>query len=326
MFTFYPGGTRVSINCVDGSNNLTSISAAILNNTYFRNITRVSVNNRTSISDIPAYLCTLPSSELDLSNQSFRVLDNRTFPCGLDSTVRTLNLAFNQISSINLTLSNWILIDLTANNLSQLPYTLLRAGQNTISSRQVILSQRSLLLPSNNIARFDLFVYTYPNTQVDLRSNPLPRASNGYQTIENVQSQSLPVTTVTTQVTFPTSMRFLINDQLAQDYDACGGRVLNSLVDILQRMKSDNTTVEIQCDCAAFYFKEYFRLFNTSGRITRQFTCNPSSSFTAEQFEYLNESQCLSSITTSSRRLCEFVRLQVVRRMSLLKEFDSLGF
>jgi hypothetical protein len=320
LFTFYVGGTRVSINCADGSSNFTSISAAILNNTYFQNITRVSVNNRTSISETPAFLCTLPSTQLDLSNQSFRVLDNRTFPCGLDSNIRTINLAFNQISSINLTLSNWILIDLTANNLSQLPYTLLRASQSTRSARQLVSSQRNLLLPSNNIGRFDLYVYTYPNTQVDLRSNPLSRASNGYQSIENVQSRSLPVTTVTAKVTFPNSMRFLINDQLAQDYDACGGLVLNSLVDVLQRMKSDNATVEVQCDCSAFYFKEYFRLFNTSGRITRQFSCNPSSSFTADPFENLSESQCLSSITTSSRRLCVFTRLQVMSRVRFWAE------
>ncbi|CAF3380324.1 unnamed protein product [Rotaria sp. Silwood1] len=107
LFTFYVGGRRVSIDCINESSTLTEISS----------------------------LCSLPSNSIDLSNQSFWILNSHTFPCSSNNTVQNINLAYNQINTVTLTLSNWILIDLTSNNLPQLPYTMLRSNQNAISSR-----------------------------------------------------------------------------------------------------------------------------------------------------------------------------------------------
>ncbi len=308
LFTFYTGGNRVSINCVNGSNLLTEISSSILNNIYFRNITQVSINNQNSFSQLPVYLCSLPSTSIDLSNQSFIILDQNTFPCLTGSTLQTINLAYNQITIINLTLSNWIIIDLTANDLTQFPYTLVNS--NTILSRQ--LSQRNLLLPFNQLTKFDLFIYTYANTIINLQNNPFSKTTNGYNILNNYQKQSLRREPVSTSVILPNQMRFLLNDPVAQNYNTCDTQSLNYLLDIFQRMKNDSITVEIQCDCSTFYTKEYFDLINPTGMITNQFPCSNISSLTKTQFENLTEADCLSSIAFSSDRLCEFAPIQVI--------------
>ncbi len=296
------------IYCLNGSNALTEISSSILNNIYFRNITQVSINGQNSFSQLPAYLCSLPSTSIDLSNQSFSILDQNTFPCLVSSTLQTINLAYNHIFMVNLTLSNWLLIDLTANNLTQFPYTLV--SSNTLVSR--VVSQRTLLLQSNKITQFDLFLYTYANTIINLQNNPFSKTTNGYNILNNYQKQSLRSEPVSTSVILPGQMRFLLNDLIAQNYNTCDTQSLSYLLDIFQRMKTDNITVEIQCDCSTVYIKEYYGLINPTGSITTLFSCSSISSLSATQFASLTETNCSSNTTLSSDRLCQFAKLEVI--------------
>ncbi|CAF3385607.1 unnamed protein product [Rotaria sp. Silwood1] len=202
LFTFYVGGRRVSIDCINESSTLTEISS----------------------------LCSLPSNSIDLSNQSFWILNSNTFPCSSNNTVQNINLAYNQINTVTLTLSNWILIDLTSNNLPQLPYTLLRSNQNAIS-----------------------------NTTINLENNPFSKTINGYHIINNYEKKSLLNGPVSTNIIRSNQMRFLLNDQIAQNYNACKSKSLNYLIDI---------------------FEQYFRLFNSSEKITNRFSCSNISSLT----------------------------------------------
>ncbi|CAF4378363.1 unnamed protein product, partial [Rotaria sp. Silwood2] len=308
LFTFYTGGERASIDCINESSTLSEISTMILNNAYFKNITKISINNQNSLSQLPVYLCSLPSNSVDLSNQSFYVLNSTTFPCSSNTTVQNINLAYNKINTVGLTLSNWLLIDLTSNNLTQLPYSLLRSNQNSISSRQ--LSKRTLLLSSNQLYQFDLFAYTYADTYINLENNPFFIPINGYHTINNYEKQSLLNGPISTSVILTNQMRFLFNDQIAQNYNACESKSLNYLIDIFERIKTNNSTVEIECQCSSIYIKEYFRLYNSSGKITNRFSCSNISSLTVTQFEALTETDCLSNITLSSSGLCQFARLE----------------
>jgi hypothetical protein len=277
----------------------------------------VSINNQNSFSQLPTYLCSLPSTSIDLSNQSFVILDQNTFPCSASSTLQTINLAYNQIITVNLTLSNWILIDLTSNNLTQFPYTLVNS--NTLISR--VLSQRNLLLQSNQITQFDLFIYTYANTIINLQNNPFSKTTNGYNILNNYQKQSLRSEPVSTSIILPSQMRFLLNDPIAQNYNTCDTQSLNYLLDIFQRMKNDNITVEIQCDCSTVFIKEYFQLINPTGLITNLFSCSSISSLTATQFQSLTDTDCSSNIALSSNRLCQFANIQVI---SSEKFFSSI--
>ena len=310
LFTFYIGGKRVSIDCLNGSSALTEISLSILNNIYFQNITQVSINNQSSFSQLPAYLCSLPSMSIDLSNQSFLILDQNTFPCLTNTTLQSIDLSYNPISIVNLTLSNWLLIDLTSNNLTQLPYTLLNSNSSATSIRQ--LSQRNLLLPLNRLTQLDLFVYTYANTQINLRNNPFAQTINGYHILTNYQNESLRRGPISTSVTLPVQMRFLLNDLIAQNYNTCDVQSLNYLLSVFQRMKNDNMTVEIQCDCSTIYIKEYFRLFNATEKLTDRFSCSNTSTLTKSQFDSLSETDCLSNISLSANRLCQFARIAVI--------------
>lgn len=260
-------------------------------------------------SQLPAYLCSLPSTEIDLSNQSFVILDRNTFPCLINSTLQIINLSSNQISIVNLTLSTWVLINLSSNNLTQLPYVLLNSNSSSRSSRQSPI-QRTLLLQSNRLTQFDLFAYTYANTNINLQNNPFSRTNNGYHILNNFQRQSLRSDALS-NVILPNQMRFLLNDQIAQDYDTCNGQSLRYLFNIFQRMKNDNVTTEIQCDCSTIYMKIYWYSLNATERITNRYSCSNTSNYTAQQFESLTESACLSNIVLSSNRLCQFSRIDV---------------
>ena len=258
---------------------------------------------------------------IDLSNQSFLILDQNTFPCLMNTTLQSINLSSNQISIVNLTLSNWILIDLTSNNLTQLPYTLLNSNSSVILTRQ--LSQRNLLLQLNRLTQLDLFVYTYANTQINLQNNPFVTNTNGYHMLNNYQKESLRRDSLSTSVILPTQMRFLLNDLIAQNYNTCDIQSLNYLLNIFQRMKNDNITIEIQCDCSSIYIKEYFRLFNSTVKLTDRFSCSNTSVLTKLQFENLTEIDCLLNISLSTNRLCQFARIAVIyfEDFSLRKRF-----
>ena len=312
LFTFF-STIRISINCLNRSNVISSISNSILMNPYFQNITQISLNNQSSLSKLPASLCTLPSTIIDLSNQSFSLLNNENYPCRDNSTIRTILIAYNQISSVNLTLNTWILIDLTSNRLTEFPYDLFNNTLVRSTSRQTISSnQKTLLLSLNRLSRFDLIIYTYSTTTIDLRQNPFIRSSSGYHIIENSENRSLSVQTmINTNVNFPTEVQFLVDDRLAQDYDACTGRKLAYLVDILNQIKSNNAIVQIDCSCSSFYLKAYYNSLNVSSKITDHFRCSSRSNLTATQFEMLIESQCLTNLAQSSRALCRFARMQV---------------
>jgi hypothetical protein len=313
LFTFFIGGKRASIDCLNASNGLSNISSAILNNPYFQNITQVSINNRSSFSELPSLLCVLPSRSIDLSNQSFTIFDSRTFPCESFSTFQTINLAFNRIRDVSLVWTSWSTIDLTSNLLAQFPYSIFQNNlKQNIIRETLVRTQRTLLLTSNTIDRFDLSIYTYATTHVDLRMNPFQISTNGYHIVDNYLNRSLPVMNISTTVAFPNSMRFLIDDRVAQEYGSCDSRSLNTFVTIFERIKLNDTIVDIECQCSSFYVKEYFKLLNRSARITDRFSCSRLSALAAEQFESLSEADCQSNIVLSSRRLCEFARFQVI--------------
>ncbi len=274
------------------------------------------INNQSSISQLPNYLCILPSTSIDLSNQSFSILSNNTFPCSSYSTLRNINLARNDIYIVNLIYSNWLLFDLTSNNLTQLPYSLLNLNQTGRSSR--VSLQRTLYLPFNQLTQFDLFVYTYPNTIIDIENNPFPKTTNGYNIINNYQNRSLRSGPVSTSVFVPNQMRFLLNDQIPQNYNTCDSSSIIYLIEIFQSMQNNNITVDIECQCSSIYTKEYLYLYNSSEIITNLFSCSNTSSLNATQFENLNETDCLTNITLSSSRLCQFARLAVI---SIKKNF-----
>ena len=65
LFTFNIDGRRVSINCTNGSTTLNETSSTIL---YFQNVTQVSTNNQSAVSQFPFYLCS--SISINVSNQA----------------------------------------------------------------------------------------------------------------------------------------------------------------------------------------------------------------------------------------------------------------
>lgn len=203
------------------------------------------------------------------------------------------------------------MIDLTSNNLTQLPYTLLNSNQNQTSSRQ--FSQRNLLLSLNKLSQFDLFIYTYTNTYINLENNPFLKTINGYNILNNYQNKSLPIGSVLTNISLSNQMQFLLNDQIAQDYNTCTSQSLNYLIEVFQYMKNNNNiTIEIQCDCSSIYIKEYFSLLNSSEKLTDRFLCSNISSLTITKFQSLTEADCLTNISLSSNGLCQFERIQVI--------------
>jgi len=200
------------------------------------------------------------------------------------------------------------LIDLTSNKLTQLPYSLLNSNQNTILTRRSF--QRNLLLQSNKLTQFDLFIYTYANTGINLDNNPFLITTDGYNILNNYQKESLRNGPISTNIILSKQMRFLLNDQIAQNYNTCDSYSLNYLIEILEYIKINNITVEIQCDCSSIYIKEYFYLLNSS-EITNQFSCSNISNLTLTQFQSLIETDCLANITLSSNTLCQFERIAV---------------
>ncbi|CAF3578413.1 unnamed protein product [Adineta steineri] len=320
IYTFYASGIRASIDCIDGSNNLTEIPSVILNNTYFQNISEVIINNQTSISQLPIYLCSLPSATIDLSNQSFNILNSNTFPCAAYSTLRNISLDHNHIYNVNLTYVNWISFDLSFNNLTQLPYSLLYSNVVDRTSRLEI--EQTLDLSSNQLSQFDLFVYTYPNTNIDLENNPFTTV-NGYNIINNYQKQSLRSGPVSISVTVTNPMRFLLNDTVAQNYNTCDSTTIVYLIEIFQTMKNNNIVVQIDCQCSSIYIKEYLYLSNSSDKLTSLFSCSNTSSLTMTQFDNLTETDCLANITLSSNRLCTFSRIDTTSLSSSTSTSDN---
>lgn len=292
---------------MNGSNTPAEISNALLVNSYFQNITQVVVNNQSSLTGLPGYLCALPSTAIDLSNQAFSILNRDTFPCSGLNTLRRINLARNRISIVNLTYTNWTMFDLSSNNLTQLPYTLLSSTTSATTSRA--LATRTLTVSSNQIPSLDLFAYTQTDTTIDLTNNPF-RTTNGYHAIENTRRQSLRSRPVSAAVNLPVATRVLVNDQIAQNYNTCETSTLMYLMEILQSMKNSNVTVETECQCSSLYTKEYLRLINSTDKLAIRFPCSNSSSLNATQFDALTESNCLTNISLSSARLCEFESLQ----------------
>lgn len=246
------------------------------------------------ISSMPFFLCFLPSKFIDLSNQSFEILDQNTFPCSNNSTLQYISLAYNRIQFVNRTFNNWLMIDLTSNYLLQFPYSLFSTA---VQLRAEI--QQDLRLSSNNLTEFDLFFYTYSNVHIDFQSNP-------FSTIRNTQKRSLANQSLISNLTFSNSVKFVINDILAQDYNACQTSSFRELIQILERMETDQLTIEIECQCSSFYLKESYRLLNSSAYITDRFSCANSSNFNQTQFESLTESMCSSNIVLSTNRLCQF--------------------
>ncbi|CAF0841707.1 unnamed protein product [Rotaria sordida] len=98
-----------------------------------------------------------------------------------------------------------------------------------------------------------------------------------------MKKQSLLNRPISTNVILPNQMRFLLNDQISQNYNVCNSKSLNYLIDISERIKN-----------------KYFHLFNSSRKITNQFSCSNISSLKITQFKTLSEIDCISNITLSS--------------------------
>jgi hypothetical protein len=200
------------------------------------------------------------------------------------------------------------MMDLTSNNLSNFPYDLFSNNNNLARAA----TQKTLHLASNNLTDFDLFICTYTNTFIDLRNNPFIKTSNGYNVIRNDRKQALTNEPLSSNLILSNQLRFLINDEIAQNYNACDSRSFNILIQIFEYMENNRMIIEIECQCSAFYMKEYYRLYNSSELITERFRCSNSSIFNQIQFESLTETNCSSSIVLSADKLCQFSSLNQV--------------
>lgn len=305
-FTFYADGIRVHINCISGSNIFERISPTILNNRYFRNITQFTIYNQNNFSQVPGYVCDFPSSSIDLSNQFFVSLTPQSFPCIGNRELRSLDFQNNQIRTVNISLTRWERINMMNNRLTQIPYSFF----DFTIRQQRTTPTRALYLGGNAFTYFDLIIYALNEINIDLRNSTFTSVDvNGYTIIRNVRTQSLSSVSSSSEIQLPRSMRLIINDELAQNYDACSRESFLLLINILQRIARSNVTVNTQCQCSSFYLKHSYRQWNSSLRITGIFPCATSSILSTETFESLTETDCQTNLASSSAKLCEFTRL-----------------
>ena len=252
----------MSILCLNGTNyNFPNLPNDSVINDYLATVTRVTLP--TPISVLPPSLCSLPSREIDLSNQQFTTLSPATFPC-LDQ-FRKVNLAFNRLSSVNEPTGNFtnlILLDLSNNNLTSLPYSLLRPTPSSLSN---------LDLRNNSISAIDLFLYTLKNISVNLDGNPINNL-----TIINPQNVSIPISasndsTSGVNVTLPLTLNgqsFILSDQVASAARFCTPAGVEAF---LAARKLANASVQLDCSCASISLRMAYTSNGTS--IIDRFTC-----------------------------------------------------
>ncbi|UJR10524.1 hypothetical protein I4U23_014727 [Adineta vaga] len=283
FFTF-TNTTTMNIACTnDTSNTLSQIPATLLGGTYMSNITHVTFSSNISI--LPTYLCSLPSREIDISYQTFTTLSDTTFPC-LDS-FRKVSLSRNQISSVNIVNGNFqnlTSLDLSANQLTSIPYSVLMPTPTSL---------RSLDLRNNSINYIDLFVYTRKNINIYLDNNPINSTN-----ILNPQNTTLIFTTNSTaNVTFPasvTSSTIIIDDSIAITYGVCND--FQSLRNMLLSLESTDAEVQLDCSCKSVNLKQIY--LNNNQNILVDFSCsNPSQ---AETFFSVSMATCPTYANFSS--------------------------
>ena len=252
----------MSIHCVnDTPYSFPRLPNDILTSDYLSNVTRVTLPSPMSV--LPQYLCLLPSHNIDLSNQQFTTLSSATFPC-LDWFYK-VNLAYNMVTSVNMPTGNFsslMSLDLSNNNLTSLPYSLLRPTPSSLSN---------LDLRNNSISAIDLFLYTLKNITVNLDGNPINNL-----TIINPQNVSIPISasndsTSGVNVTLPltlTGQSFILSDQVASTARFCTPAGVEAF---LAARKLANASVQLDCSCASISLRMAYTSNGTS--IIDRFTC-----------------------------------------------------
>lgn len=229
---------------------------------YLDNIIRVVLTP--SMSTLPSYLCTLPSREIDLSSQNFISLTDSTFSC-LD-TYRKVHFPFNQISSVRTSTGNFSTLewlDLSSNNLTEIPVTLLRPSPSSL---------RYLDLRNNSIRQLDLVLFTLRNITVLLDNNPI--SSTNYTNNANVTITEFVVngTASGTNVSISlnlTNTFFVVNDQQMLRVRSCTPDSIRVTVAALSMFSG---TPQLDCSCASIRIK---LIFNRNGtRITDTYNCS----------------------------------------------------
>ncbi|CAF1167851.1 unnamed protein product [Adineta steineri] len=283
FFTFF-NTTTMNITCTnDTSNTLSTIPATLLTSDYMSNITKVMFYPTISI--LPTYLCSLPSGDIDLSYESFTTLNDATFPC-LDS-FQTVSLSHNQITSVNMAngdFKNLTSLDLSYNNLTQIPYSVLTPTPTSL---------RYLDLEHNSINYIDLFVSTRKNITIDLNNNPIVDTN-----ILNPQNTTLGnYTNSTAIVIYPSNVTngtIIISDATALTYGFCND--FTALRNYLLSFESISNNVLVDCTCNSYNLRNSYQ--NNSLNITQDFNCaNGTNSST---FYSLTTANCSTRANFSS--------------------------
>ncbi|CAF0804306.1 unnamed protein product [Rotaria sordida] len=287
FFTF-SNMTTVRIKCTKDISNSSTIPSELLASNYFSNITHVDFGR--SISSLPSYICSLPSHDIDLSFQSFTILNDETFPC-LD-WFRSVNLANNQMTFVNMNNShftNLTSLDLSSNELTRIPYSILISTSSSL---------HFLNLRNNSLTSIDLFLYTLKDITIDLRDNPINISS-----IINPLNVTLSLvnnTNSTINIIFPLSIinsTYIFNDETALTAGTCNRYAVLAYRDILQSIYKN---ILLDCTCASINLKEIF-LRNQSD-IIDDFTCSNGTS--VESFLTLTIFSCGSTAMNFSSGLC----------------------
>ena len=236
------------------------------------------------MSVLPPSLCSLPSREIDLSNQQFTTLTTATFPC-LDQ-FRKVNLAFNRLSSVNEPTGNFmnlISLDLSNNNLTSLPYSILRPTPSSLSN---------LDLRNNSIPAIDLFLYTLKNISVNLDGNPISNLTIINPQNISVTANSSNDTSSRVTVIFPaivTGQPFILSDQVASTARVCTPAGIETLLAVTSL---GSASIRLDCSCASISLRTTYTSNGTN--ITDRFTCMDGTS--AATFNALTSSSCRSPL------------------------------
>lgn len=301
FFTFSNTST-VTIKCTNDTSTTSTIPPDLLSKNYFSNITRVDFGR--SISTLPSYICSLPSHYIDLSYQSFTILNDQTFPC-LDS-FRSVILSNNQLTTVNMNSGNFTnltSLDLSSNKLTGIPHSILIPTPSSL---------RNLDLSNNLITSIDLFLYTLKNITVNLSNNPINSSSiiNPYNVTLTGQNN-----TNSSSIVLPPSINnntYIFDDATALTAGVCNRYAVLAYRDTLRSIYS---TILLDCTCASINLKQIF--IRNQSNILNDFNCSNAS--LATSFNDLTMSSCSSTALNFGSGLCYNESLQVC--LIVLKEF-----
>ncbi|CAF0848884.1 unnamed protein product [Didymodactylos carnosus] len=210
-----------------------------------------------SISTLPSDLCTLPPRQIDLSNQLFTVIDRSTFPC-LD-WFQTISLSNNDISIVNVTNNNFLnltTLDLSDNQLTMIPYTLLSQSRTSL---------RNFDLHNNYIDAMDLWLYTF-GISIDLTGNPMNNSIKNYQNTPLSRSANRD-----SNISLSLST-FVINDTVAVKYGTCNDTTFPFFRTVLDALDQSSAMILLSCGCESINLKIEYTHMNYSN-ITDYFNC-----------------------------------------------------